>query len=242
MTISDPDFWPEPLVLPGEEVHLWRVDLAAVADGESRWLTILSPDEQTRAARFRFARDRRRFAATRAVLRMVLGAYLGSEPGKIIFAYAEKGKPSLRSQNSAESIEFNVSHSGDVALLAFARGRPLGVDVEQVRDNLDPLAIARRYFSAQEQSQLAALAPEERYAGFFRCWTRKEAYIKARGDGLSLPLDSFDVSLAARDQNALLGCRTDDTDITMWPLRDIEVATGYTSALCVQGRGWKLKS
>jgi len=242
MIISNPDFRLEPLVLPGEEVHLWRVDLAAVADGELRWLKILSPDEQTKAARFRFARDRRRFASTRAVLRTVLGAYLGSEPEKIIFRYAGKGKPFLKPRNSAESIDFNVSHSGDVALLVFARGRPVGVDVEQIRDNLDPLAIARRYFSTHEQSQLAAFGPGERCAAFFRCWTRKEAYIKARGDGLSLPLDSFDVSLEARKQNALLGCRTDDTDITLWPLEDIEVGKGYASALCVRGHGWKLKS
>lgn len=242
MIISDPDFRVEPLILPEEEVHLWRLDLAAVADGELRWLKMLSPDEQTRAARFHFARDRRRFASTRAVLRTLLSAYLGSEPQKVTFAYAGRGKPSLKSQNSAESMEFNVSHSADVALLAFARGRRLGVDVEQIRDNLDPLAIARRYFSAPEQSQLAALAPDERYAGFFRCWTRKEAYIKALGDGLSLPLDSFDVSLKARDQNALLGCRIDGTDITMWRLEDIEVGKGYASALCVQGHGWNLKS
>lgn len=242
MIISDPDFRFEPLVLPREEVHLWRVDLAAVADGELRWLKILSPDEQTKAARFHFARDRRRFASTRAVLRTVLGAYLGSEPENIVFAYARKGKPFLKPRIFAESIDFNVSHSGDVALLVFSRGRSVGVDVEQIRDNLDTLAIARRYFSAHEQSQLAAFPPGERSAGFFRCWTRKEAYIKARGDGLSLPLDSFDVSLEARNQTALLGCRTDDTDITMWPLQDIAVGKGYASAICVQGHGWTLRS
>ena len=243
MTISDADLQlSEPTKLPPEEVHLWRIELATVAQGEPRWRKILSPDEQTRAARFHFARDRQRFAATRALLRIVLGSYAGLEPEKLVFSYSDKGKPFLNSQGTEDGVEFNVSHSGETALLAVARGRAVGVDVEQIRDNLDPLAIARRYFSPHEQSQLEAFEKREHYAGFFRCWTRKEAYIKARGDGLSLALDSFDVSLKPDDQDALLACRAAETDVKTWLLREVTVGEGYAAALCVQGRGWRLTS
>lgn len=241
MTISDPQFLlREPLPLRAGEVHLWRVDLAATADGEPRWLEILSSDEQARAARFHFARDRRRFATTRALLRIVLASYLGSEPQELVFSYSEKGKPFLEPQSRDDRLEFNVSHSGELALMAFSRERQLGVDVEQIRENLDPASIARRYFSQNEQKQLAALEPTERYGGFFRCWTRKEAYIKARGDGLSLSLDSFDVSLAPGDHNALLSSRADGTEVTGWSLQDLSVAGQYAAALCVRGQGWRL--
>ncbi len=242
MTISDPEFLPGPKELLQDEVHLWRVELASLAEAESRWQMLLSPDEQTRAARFHFVRDRQRFSATRALLRIVLASYLGSAPEQLTFSYSDKGKPYLKSRRTDDAVEFNISHSGQIALLAFARGRAVGVDVEQIRDNLDPLAIARRYFSAQEQRQLAALEESERYAGFFRCWTRKEAYIKARGDGLSLPLDSFDVSLKPGDERALLACRTTRPDITIWSLREVMAGEGYAAALCVRGQGWRLKS
>jgi 4'-phosphopantetheinyl transferase len=231
----------EPAELPPDEVHLWRIELATVVQGESRWQKILSPDEQTRAARFHFARDRQRFAATRALLRIVLGGYVGSEPEKLVFSYLDKGKPFLNSRGARDAIEFNVSHSGDVALLAIARGRPVGVDVEQIRENLDPLAIAHRYFSPHEQSQLGTLEERDRYAGFFRCWTRKEAYIKARGDGLSVSLNAFDVSLKPGNQDALLACRIAEPDITTWLLREVTAGEGYAAALCVQGRGWQLQ-
>lgn len=243
MTITDPEFrLAEPMRLPEDEVHLWQVDVAAVADGEPRFLEILCSEEQARAARFHFARDRRRFAATRALLRILLASYVGAEPRALVLSYSSKDKPFLNSQNPNAAVEFNVSHSGELALLTFTRGRAVGVDVEKIRENLDPSMIARRYFSSNEQQQLAALDPSERCPGFFRCWTRKEAYIKARGDGLSLLLDSFDVSLAPRDQNALLASRAGEADITMWSLQDLQVAEGYAAALCVHGRGWSLIS
>ena len=186
---------------------MWRIDLAAVALAEKRWQEILSPDERTRAARFHFERDRQHFTATRALLRTLLGSYVGSEPADLVFRYSEKEKPSLDSQASHDSVEFNLSHSGTAALLAFARGRALGVDIEIIRDDFDPAALAHRFFSKHEQTQLAALNPSEKYSGFFRCWTRKEAYIKAVGTGLSLPLDQFDVSLHPGDKHALLATR-----------------------------------
>jgi 4'-phosphopantetheinyl transferase len=227
--------------LAEDEVHLWRVDLGAVAEGEQRWRQILSEEERARAARFHFLRDRRYFTATRALLRMILGSYADYDPKELVFHYSETQKPSLSSAKSGRQIEFNVSHSGEVALLAFTQGRAVGVDVEKVRQDFEHEAIACRFFSEREQRQLAALAPEQRYPGFFRCWTRKEAYIKAQGVGLSLPLDQFDVSLKQGDDKALLATRPDHTEAAKWSLQDVAAGDGYVGALCVRGEGWQLK-
>lgn len=243
MNISDAEFRPEAqVVLPVDEVHLWRVDLAAVAKAQERWHAVLSLEERKRAARFHFSRDRDYFAATRALLRTILASYLDSDPASLVFRYSEKEKPTLQTSHSIDPIEFNVSHSGDAALLAFSRGKPLGVDIEQVRDNFDFVAIARRFFSEQEQQALASLAPSERCFGFFRCWTRKESYVKAQGAGLSLPLSQFDVSLKPGDEDALLATRPDGDEASRWLLREVPAGEGYLAALCVKGRGWKLRS
>jgi 4'-phosphopantetheinyl transferase len=242
MNISDSAFQLEtPIVLPENEVHLWRIDLANVAPSEERWKEFLTGEERTRAARFHFPRDRQHFTATRALLRIVLGGYANSNPATLQLQYAANGKPSLLRSAAQDAVEFNVSHSGEIAMLAFARGRALGVDVEYLRDNFDHEAIARRFFSEQEQSQLTALPRGERHHGFFRCWTRKEAYIKAEGVGLSLPLHQFDVSLKPGDTNALLATRPDGNEATKWSLQEIPAADGYVAALCVRGHGWQLK-
>lgn len=237
MKISDPDFQlPAPLPLPADEVHLWQVDLAAMAPAEDRLLQILSGDERTRAARFHAARDRRTFAVTRGLLRTILASYLNTDAATLAFHYPEKGKPRI----ADTALEFNVSHSGDQSLLAFARSRAIGVDVEIIRHDFDCTALAERFFSLRERTAVAALDPQDRFAGFFRCWTRKEAYIKAHGSGLSLPLHEFDVSLAPGDQNALLAVRSGD-DASRWSLSEVSVAPGYAGALCVEGSGWTLK-
>lgn len=243
MHISHPDFHiGTSLTLPDDEVHLWRIDLSAVAPAEKRWQEILSPDERTRAARFHFERDRQHFTATRGLLRTILANYVGAGPADLVFRYSEKDKPSLDPHSSHDPVEFNVSHSGTAALLAFARGRALGVDIEIVRDDFDSAALAHRFFSRHEQSQLAALDPSEKYSGFFRCWTRKEAYIKAVGTGLSLPLDQFDVSLHPADEHALLATRPEASEAAEWSLREVPAGDGYVGALCVRGHRWRLQS
>ena len=134
-----------------------------------------------------------------------------------------------------------MSHSGGIALYAFARRREIGVDVEQIRSDFDIEPIARRFFSVLEQQQLAALPEDSRVEAFFRCWTRKEAYIKAVGDGLSLPLSQFDVSLDCLATNALLATRPDGSEAGHWMLREVPGGAGYSAALCVRGQAWKLK-
>jgi 4'-phosphopantetheinyl transferase len=242
MNITDSGFQiTTPLALPADEVQLWRGDLEALAADESRWQKVLSSDESTRAARFHFSRDRQRFVASRALLRTVLSCYLATDASSVSFSYSKKGKPGLGPAHGGSDIRFNIAHSGGIALLAFTRHREIGVDVEQVRHDFDSGAIARRFFSTHEQNQLADLPAEEKVDAFFRCWTRKEAYIKATGDGLSLPLDQFDVSLAAGETNALLATRPDGSEAGSWRLQEVPGGLGYVAALCVRGQDWRLK-
>jgi 4'-phosphopantetheinyl transferase len=243
MNITDADFHiPAPLALPEGEVHLWRIDLEAVRTNEDRWQQILSSDESARAARFHFPIDRQRFVSSRGLLRTILGGYLETNPDRLSFSYSKSEKPSLGPAYSGSGVMFNVSHSGGIALIAFARRREVGVDVEQVCGNFDAEALARRFFSAHEQEQLAALPKEEKFEAFFRCWTRKEAYIKATGEGLSLPLHQFDVSIAAGDCDALLSGQPDNADTAPWSLREVAVGPGYVGALCVHGHDWRQKN
>jgi 4'-phosphopantetheinyl transferase len=242
MNITDSGFQIEaPLALPEDEVQLWRVDLEAIRADESRWQKVLSSEESTRASRFHFPDDRQRFAASRAWLRIVLAGYLATDPSALSFSYSKKEKPSLGPAYAASGVTFNVSHSGEIALLAFTRRREIGVDLEQVRRDFDVEPIARRFFSAHEQEQLNVLPKDKRFEAFFRCWTRKEAYIKATGEGLSLPLHQFDVSIAAEDRDALLSTRPDDSAAALWSLREIPAGPGYVAAVCVYGRDWRLR-
>jgi 4'-phosphopantetheinyl transferase len=241
MNIDQAEFRIEaPLTLGTNEVHLWRLNLQATACGTDQWLSLLSCDEGTRAARFHRQIDRQYFITARAMLRQILGSYLKKDPGALIFSYSDREKPSIGGEEAGSGIEFNVSHSGHLALLAFARSREIGVDVEQIRRDFDTSKIAARFFSAAEQKQLAALPPERRSDAFFLCWTRKEAFIKATGKGLSLPLDQFDVSLVPKEKDALLATRPDPQERTRWSMRDIAVPSEYAAAICVSGTGWRL--
>jgi len=172
---------------------------------------------------------------------MILAGYLATDPQGLSFAYSQKEKPSLGREHANRGISFNLSHSGGIALFAFARNRDVGVDVEKVRSDFDVDAIANRFFSAHEREQLSSLPEEEKFESFFRCWTRKEAYIKATGDGLSLPLHQFDVSVVPENGDALLSTRPDQGEAALWSLREIPAGPGYVAALCVRGRGWRLK-
>ena len=224
-----------------DEVQLWRVDLEAVRAEEARWQEVLSSDERNRAARFHFPHDRQRFVASRAWLRTILAGFLEIDARDLRFSYSKKDKPFVGPAHADSGITFNMSHSGGIALYAFARRREIGVDVEQIRSNFDIEPIARQFFSVLEQQQLAALPEDSRPDAFFRCWTRKEAYIKAVGDGLSLPLSQFDVSLESWGTNALLATRPDSSEAGQWRLREVPAGAGYSAALCVRGQDWKLK-
>jgi 4'-phosphopantetheinyl transferase len=238
--IAHADFRVEsPVRIAPDEVHLWRVDLEAIAGNEAHWTAIISDDERARGARFHFPIHRQYFIAGRAVLRRILAAYLSTDPKELTFSYSTKSKPALAGAH-ANRISFNVSHSGEIALIAVTQNHQIGVDVELIRRDFDTAAIATRFFSEAEQEQLAALPSERRHETFFLCWTRKEAYIKATGEGLSLPLRQFDVSIAPHSQNALLATRPDAAESKRWSLRDVAVKAEYVGAVCVSGNDWKL--
>jgi 4'-phosphopantetheinyl transferase len=200
----------------------------------------LAADEQARAERFHFERDRGHFIVARGVLRAILGGYLKRAPEGLSFCYGSHGKPAIAGESGGDAIRFNVSHSHGIALYAVTRGREVGVDLERIRFNLAVAEIAERFFSRREVAMLRALPTEEQREAFFRCWTRKEACLKARGEGLSLPLDQVDVSLAPGEPDAAPGTQPDSSDASRWSLQELAPAPGYVAALAVEGHGWRL--
>jgi 4'-phosphopantetheinyl transferase len=223
---------PEVPSLSAEVVHVWKQ--AGVSDASSLELlrSLLAPEECQRAERFRFDKDRHLFITARGWLRALAGAYTSSAPTKVTFCYSARGKPELT--GSAVDFRFNVSHSGETILLAFALGRRVGVDVEEIRRDFSIAEIAERFFSPAEQGSLRNLPAADQHHAFFRCWTRKEAYIKAMGDGLSLPLDQFDVSLAPNEPAQLLQTRPDAAEAERWSMCDLDVGDQYAGALVVE--------
>lgn len=191
--------------------------------------------------RFRFERDRRRYLVGRGLLRMLLGRYLDVSPHAVSFDYGAAGKPHLAPGLAPQPLQFNLSHSGGLVLIAVTSGRALGIDVEQVRSDVEVGEIAARFFSRNERQALAALSGTGQIDAFFDCWTRKEAYVKARGDGLSLPLDQFDVSLLPGEHVRLIATRPDTAEARRWRLTALDVGDGYRAALAVEGDGWTLQ-
>jgi 4'-phosphopantetheinyl transferase len=231
---------PSSLVLDSNAVHVWRADLNESPAQIDHFLNTLAPDERTRAERFYFQRDRGHFIVARGVLRATLGKYLHRAPESLIFCYSSHGKPALAPESGGDAIRFNLSHSHDIALYAFTRTYEIGIDVEWIRREIEAEQIAERFFSPQEVAALHALPKEQRCYAFFLCWTRKEAYIKARGEGLSLPLDQFDVSLTPEQPAALLATRPDPNEARKWSLRELTPGPGYVAALATERDDWSL--
>ena len=227
--------------LSDTEIHVWHQSLALGIPEVETLRRLLSPDELRRAERFRFEPNRKEFIVCRGTLRRLLGSYLQVPAAELRFAYSEYGRPSLMADTKETKLDFNVSHSGEAALLAFGCGRTIGIDVEEVRRDFGTSEIAERFFSRAERAALRELSPDQRYEAFFRCWTRKEAFIKALGEGLSHPLDQFDVSLAPGAPAALLATRPDAQEVNRWKLWDIEVPSGYAAALAAKSNGKSIR-
>ena len=224
--------------LAADEVHVWRARLDGSSARAALLRQVLSAEERARADKFHFERDRMRFTIGRGLVRLLLGHCLGRPAHRVGFEYSSFGKPSLP---PGLPVQFNVSHSGAVILVALARGRVLGVDVEQIRSDMATARIAEEFFSANECRALASLPGSLQYEAFFSCWTRKEAYIKAKGEGLSLPLDQFDVAFLPGEEPRLLETRPDPTEASRWTLRSLEPGAGYQGAIVAQGAGWTLR-
>jgi 4'-phosphopantetheinyl transferase len=243
-TIRMTETWstlPTNLTLAADEVHIWRAPLAQRPDTLRQLHSTLAPDESAKAARYHFRRDRDHYIAARGLLRRLVGRYLARPPHGLHFTYGAHGKPSLDHAAGATDLRFNLSHSHELALYAFARGRDLGVDIEHIRAEFAGDDIAARFFSAREASTLRTLPASARTHAFFNCWTRKEAYIKARGEGLSHPLDQFDISLIPGEPAAFLGTRGDLRELTRWSLHALDVGEGYAAAVVVQGTGYTIR-
>lgn len=235
---------PHRLHINAGEVHLWKADLYVGEDAQLRLRQFLSEEEKARADRFVFERDRHHWAAGRGMLREILGSYLGRQPASLEIVKQTGGKPRLGHDRQAgdPTIKFNLSHSGSLALLAVTLDREVGIDVEHFRPEVATSEIAERYFSPEEQSELHSVPEELRTEAFFLCWTRKEAFLKARGDGLRTPLDSFTVSLTP-GRPAVLRCN----DAPRWALFSFCPQAGSVAALVTEGgqavrRFWQWQS
>jgi 4'-phosphopantetheinyl transferase len=223
------------------EVHLWITPLVISAGKSSYFKSILSLDEQERAGRFRKIRDAQRYVAARGSLRSLLAAYLMIEPDRLQFTYDAFGKPRVAGEETLTSMRFSVSHSDDLALFGFARGHKIGVDVERIRRDIDVEDLAARYFSPNELKKLRTLPAGQQREAFYSGWTRKEAYLKARGEGLSFPLDRVEVSLTP-DEPAMILKVSGDRDVSQrWIVQHLSPAPGYIGAAAVEGRDIAIK-
>lgn len=223
-----------------DEAHVWQFDLDTQSFADEQWESLLSSDERQRALRFHFPLHRRHFSATHGLSRIVLGAYLNTDPEALCFRYSDKGKPGLGGIHETNPLRFNLSHSENALLLAITLGREIGVDVEYIRPDFELESTAQRFFSSAERGTLHALSVAQRRLAFFNCWSRKEAFIKAKGAGLSLPLDQFDVSLTPGVPAEILATRPDAAEKTHWSLTALDAGPDYAAALVVEGNNVRI--
>jgi 4'-phosphopantetheinyl transferase len=209
-------------------VHVWPVPTESTDDVISRFRQVLTQDETERAARFRFEHLQRSYILSRGALRVILGSYLDIDPAAIQITYTPRGKPRLA---LPLQMDFNASHSGGLALLGFTRNCEIGLDIELIRTISDMEQIADRFFCAEEARELNSLPTAERQRAFFLCWTRKEAYIKATGEGLSTPLDAFRVTLQPGGEARFIHIARDTSAAEAWTLHHLEPASNYVAAL-----------
>ena len=234
-------FPPDNLTLGSDEVHVWRASLNRTEAQVEILKHTLVAEELRRAGRYHFHKDREHFIVARGLLRTILGRYLNTEPGQVRFCYGAHGKPALSRVFGDETLRFNLSHSHGLALFAVSRGRELGVDLEYIQSHLAGDQIVERFFSPREVALLRALPKDVQREAFFIFWTRKEAFIKATGKGLSLPLNQFEVSLVSGEAITLLSANGDHQEASRWSLQTLAAGSGYAAAVCVEGHDWRLK-
>ena len=232
---------PKDLILADNEVHVWRAGLDLPSSEVQRLRGILMDDEVDRANRFSFEIDRQRFIAARATLRSILSRYITIYPSHLRFYYNQYGKPFLAPEFSSHLLNFNLSHSESMALYAISRNREIGIDVERIRSDVEYEEIAKHFFSRNEVAMFGTIPAEKKLEAFYNCLTCKEAYIKAHGQGLSLPLDSFDVSFALGEPSMLLMTKDEPQERILWTLLDLTPGAGYIGALAVKGIGCRFR-
>jgi 4'-phosphopantetheinyl transferase len=230
---------PKELQLTGGVVNVYRISLDLPEADILQMSQLLSPDEIARANRFVFPNYRAHFIAGRAQMRMILSRYLDHSPADLIFDYNEYGKPALSFPVS--DLQFNISHSHELGLVAVAREKLIGVDIERMRSDIDYTQIAQQFFAPGEVEKLFDLPLELQLEAFYACWTRKEAFIKARGMGLTIPLDQFEVSFTPSLPARLLYSGSNPVAEREWSIFELKPGTGYTAALAVQDINWEVQ-
>ncbi|MGO9863367.1 MAG: 4'-phosphopantetheinyl transferase family protein [Terriglobales bacterium] len=220
---------------PSGRIDVWTVHLDEPATAAGSGPSVLSPDEIARASRFHFEKDRSQFTRCRSALRVLLSRYLAIPATEIRFEYLASGKPQLAAAQNPRALQFNVSHSAGIALIAICANRRLGVDIEKIRDDVDTTSLAERFFSLRERAGLQALPAHLRLPGFFACWTRKEAFLKATGEGLSFPLADFSVTTHPALDPVLEEIRGNTEAAQQWSLADLSVVDGYRAGVAVEG-------
>src|SRR5487761_673990 len=213
-----------------EMIHIWRASLDLDEKAVGSLEALLSEDERTRANRFHFANDRRRFTVARGILRSIVGAYLRLSSANLEFSYGSNGKPWIKSDGRDESLSFNLSHSGETVLYAFRRNHQIGVDVEHLDRRVEYLEIAQEFFAPEEIQSITTLSDDQQCRRFFEIWTRKEAYLKALGTGLSMPLNEFEVVSVERNSYDDAGSADSGRRIG-WSFCQFEPQPGYIAAI-----------
>jgi 4'-phosphopantetheinyl transferase len=231
---------PKPVAIPSHEIQVWSASLDRPLCLIHEFEGTLSDDERQRANRFRFDIHKRRFVVGRGLLRAILADYLEIRPCEVRFAYGLHGKPMLHQNEFENSVHFNVSHSGSHALYAISRDCEVGVDLEYVRPLTDVEQIAEHFFSSTEFSAFQTVPAFQRLTAFYNCWTRKEAFIKAIGNGLTQPLDSFVVSFNPGQSASLLSIEGDKRKARDWTIDELIIENQYIAALAYRGQGHKL--
>jgi 4'-phosphopantetheinyl transferase len=216
-----------------KDVHIWRFHLDASESTAAMFEDVLAADEKERAARFHLRHLRDSFVSTRGALRYILGRYLDVAPASIRFTYGPKGKPALA---SATSIQFNLTHSGSLAAVALTANCQIGVDLEQVRPLSDMQQIADHFFCPEEAAEIMSLPQEDRERAFFLCWTRKEAYTKAIGEGLLLPLNTFRVTLRPGSPAQFVSLEHEAAFVEAWTLHDLPISSSHAAAVAYHDR------
>ena len=220
-----------------DEIHVWQVNLDQPENNWENIFEILSTDEKERASRFHFEKDKRRFTVARGILRQILGRYLNEKPHKIQFEYSPYGKPRFGSESGFGDLKFNLSHSEDLGLVAITQNRNIGIDLERIRQDLYTEEIAARFFCENERNSLEKLCKTEKNARFFQYWTRKEAFLKCMGKGLSFPMENCDVSLTAGKEFSSLKIQN---EISGWQVKDLFPYIGYAAAIVIEGENSRI--
>lgn len=232
---------PSEVSLKGDEVHVWRVWVPEFRPRLEELMRLLTSEEAARVKGLHFVKDRELFIIGRGMLRMILSRYEKVCPADLRFTYNAYGKPSLVGDEGSSGLQFNLAHSHEVALYVVTSGRQAGIDVEFIRPDINVREITERFFSAQEVEAFNALPVESRVEAFYNYWTCKEAYIKARGEGLSYPMNRFSVSLNPGEPAALLSGINRPHEDARWSLQELPVGSGYAAALAIEDEKWMLK-